>query len=99
MSGIDSFDIIKSPVLTEKATDLKELRNQICFKVDDRANKRQVATAIEKVFGVKVTGVRILNTPKKPKSLGKQSGSRGGYKKAFITLKTGDKIDLFEKVT
>ncbi len=99
MSKTDHFDVIRSPMLTEKATDLREKSNQISFKIDARANKKQVKEAIEKIFNVKVTGVRIINTSAKPKKLGAHSGSRAGFKKAVVSLKEGDQIELFEKVT
>ena len=98
MSGLDNFDVIRSPLLTEKTTDLRDHMGQICFKVDSRANKKQIADAIEKIFGVKVVGVRTVNTKPKPRTLGKYSGYKPGYKKAIISLKEGDKIDIFEKV-
>ncbi|GMT43097.1 MAG: 50S ribosomal protein L23 [bacterium] len=99
MSGINYFDVIRSPLLTEKATDLKEKLNHICFKVDRRANKKQITEALEKIFNVKVTGIRVLNAKPKKKKLGRSSGFRTGYKKAIITLKDGDSIDIFEKVS
>ncbi|MFQ5433058.1 MAG: 50S ribosomal protein L23 [Nitrospinota bacterium] len=99
MSSIDNFDVIRSPLLTEKATDLRDHRGQICFKVDTRANKKQITEAVEKIFDVKVVGVRTVNTKAKPRSLGKHSGYKPGYKKAIISLKEGDTIDIFEKVT
>jgi large subunit ribosomal protein L23 len=67
--------------------------------VDSRANKKQVAEAVEKIFNVKVVGVRIVNTRPKPRSLGRHSGKRPGYKKAIVALKEGDSIDIFEKVS
>lgn len=98
MSGISHFDVLRSPLLTEKATDFKERLNGVSFKVDGRANKRQIASAVEKIFSVKVMGVRVLNTKRKPKKLGRASGFRPGYKKAIVTLKKGDSIDIFDKV-
>ncbi len=92
------FDIIRRPVLTEKATDLRENLNQVAFKVDRRANKRQISEAVEKIFNVKVIKVRTINVPGKPKKLGKFSGMRTGYSKAIVTLKEGDKIEIFDKV-
>lgn len=99
MSSLNHYDVIRKPILTEKATDLREKRGQICFKVDGRSNKKQVAEAIEKIFNVKVVRVRILNTSPKPRKLGQYAGMRPGYKKAIVTLKEDDTIDIFEKVT
>lgn len=98
MNDSRHFNIIHSPLLTEKATDLRDFRNQVAFKVDRRANKRQIAQAIEKIFNVKVTVVRIINIPSKPKRLGKHEGTKSGYKKAIISLKEGNKIEIFERV-
>lgn len=98
MNGSEYFNVLKKPILTEKATDLRDRYNHIAFEIDERANKRMVAEAIEKIFNVKVTGVRILNTAGKPKRIGKFSGSRNGFKKAIISLKEGDKVDIFERV-
>jgi len=98
MNGSEYFNVLKKPILTEKATDLRDRHNHIAFEIDPRANKRMVAEAIEKIFNVKVTGVRIMNTPGKPKKIGKFSGIRAGFKKALISLKDGDKVDIFERV-
>jgi large subunit ribosomal protein L23 len=94
----EHFDVIRAPLLTEKATDLREKFNQICFEVDSRANKKQVSDAIEKIFNVKVEDVKIVNTKPKPKRLGKYSGMKSGYKKAIVFLKEGSKIEIFERV-
>ena len=99
MNSIDNFDVIRSPLLTEKATDLRDHKGQIIFKVDTRANKKQISKAIEKIFNVKVVGIRTVVTKPKPRSLGKHSGFKPGFKKAIITLKEGDSIDIFEKVS
>jgi large subunit ribosomal protein L23 len=98
MNGSEYFDVLRKPILTEKATDLRDRHNHIAFEINPRANKRMVAEAIEKVFNVKVTGVRIMNTAGKPKKIGKFSGNRPGFKKALISLKEGDKVDIFERV-
>jgi large subunit ribosomal protein L23 len=98
MSGSEHFDVLVKPILTEKATDLRERHNQVAFEIDPRANKKMVAEAIEKVFNVKVTGVRIMHTAGKPKRIGKFTGNRSGYKKAIVSLKDGDKVDIFERV-
>ena len=92
------FDVIRAPLLTEKATDLREKFNQICFEVDARANKKQVSDAVEKIFNVKVADVKITNTKPKPKRLGKYTGFKSGYKKAIVSLKDGSKIEIFERV-
>lgn len=99
MSIIDNFDVIRSPLLTEKATDLRDHKGQLIFKVDSRANKKQISEAIEKIFAVTVIAIRTVNTKPKPRTLGKHHGFKPGFKKAIVTLKEGDTIDIFEKVS
>jgi large subunit ribosomal protein L23 len=94
----EHFETIRSPLLTEKATDLREKYNQVCFEIDGRANKKMVSDAIEKIFNVKVADVKIINTKPKPKRLGKSSGVKSGFKKAIVSLKEGSKIEIFERV-
>ena len=93
--------ILYRPLVTEKVT-----RNQdkglYAFEVDSRANKIDIARAVEKKFNVKVEHVRTLNYKGKTKSQmtkrGKFTGKTSHFKKAIVTLKEGDKIDLFENV-
>lgn len=91
-------DIIRRPVITEKATDAKELLNKITFAVDTRANKLEVKQAVESIFKVGVAKVNILNVKGKTKRIGKNVGKRPGWKKAVITLKEGDTIEVFDQV-
>jgi len=98
MNGSEYFNVLKKPLLTEKATDMRDFNNQIAFEVDPRANKAMVTEAVQKIFNVKVVKVNILNTAAKPKKLGRYSGLRSGYKKAIVFLKEGEKIDIFERV-
>ena len=95
----EHFGVIRAPLLTEKATDLREKFNQVCFEVDPRANKKQVSDSVEKIFNVKVADVKMVNTKPKPKRLGKSSGFKSGYKKAIVSLKEGSKIEIFERVS
>ena len=87
--------IIHAPVITEKATNLRD-RNTYTFKVDPRANKIQVRQAVEVIFDVHVLSVRIVNVRRKPKRQGRFEGSTGSWKKAYITLRAGDSIELVE---
>ncbi|MEF3255127.1 MAG: 50S ribosomal protein L23, partial [Deferribacterales bacterium] len=64
------YDIIKRPLITEKAVDLKEKENQVVFEVDKRANKIQIKEAVEKLFNVKVVDVRTMNVRGKVKRFG-----------------------------
>lgn len=86
--SVNPYKIVLEPVLTEKSVSLKEM-NKYVFKVDDNANKNTVKSAIEKIFKVKVSGVRIVNTKDKKARVGRYEGYRSGWKKAIVTLKEG----------
>ena len=94
----DQYQIVKRPLLTEKSDRLRETNNQYCFEVDVRANKLEVKAAIESLFGVKVSAVRMQNRIGKAKRMGRFTGKRADWKKAFVTLKKGEVIELFEGV-
>ena len=90
--------IIKRPiVLTEKAASLKELANQVVFEVDLRANKIQIADAVEKLFSVKVESVNTLIQRGKIKRVGRAYLKRPNWKKAVVTLAAGDDIQFFDE--
>jgi large subunit ribosomal protein L23 len=91
-------DVIKRPLITEKATFLKGEANSVLFAVDPRANKKEVREAVEKMFQVKVLEVRTMNVAGKVKRRGRTLGLRPGWKKAVVTLKEGDRIEFFEGV-
>ena len=90
----DPNQIIKVPMLTEESTIMTETRNQYVFRVDPRANKNQIRDAIEKVFNVQVTAVNTMNYLGKTRRRGRQTGRRPNWKKAIVTLRSGDHIDL-----
>lgn len=91
--------VLKSPIITEKGTLVSEKGNQVVFHVDNRATKQDVAAAVEKLFGVKVTGVRTLNTLGKTyRRFGRDIGRHSDSKKAYVTLAEGQSIDLLEQV-
>jgi len=92
----DIYSIIKAPIITEKATLLSTDGNRFAFWVDRKANKGQIKEAVEKVFGVKVTGVNTQRVPGKMRRMGKSAGKTPTRKKAYVTLKEGDRIQLFE---
>lgn len=97
MSYIDR--VLKAPIITEKGTLVSEKGNQVVFRVDRRATKQDVAAAVEKLFGVKVTSVRTLNTLGKAyRRMGRTIGRHGATKKAYVTLAEGQSIDLLEQV-
>ena len=91
-------DLIVHYLTTEKNTILKDTSNVYVFEVARRANKRMVRSAIEQIFGVEVAGVNISVAPHKPKRLGRFTGRRPGFKKAYVTLKAGESIEVFENV-
>jgi len=94
----DQYQVIKRPLLTEKSDHLREAENQYCFEVDVKANKQDVKEAIEGLFGVKVTQVRIQNRPGKLKRMGRNQGRRAAWKKAFVSLAADEHIELFEGI-
>ena len=93
MDKIHLYDKILSPVVTEKSTNLSEL-NKITFKVPDGANKKNLKKNIEKIFKVNVTKINIINKQNTNKMTRGKKVKVSGYKKAIITLKKGQSIDL-----
>lgn len=92
------YQIVKRPLLTEKSDRLRETNNQYCFEVAVWANKLEVKAAIESLFEVKVSSVRIQNRIGKAKRMGRFAGKRADWKKAIVTLKEDEVIELFEGV-
>ena len=96
------MEIIKKPILTEKASMLTEKLNRYAFKVDHRANKIQIKTAIEGRFGVTVVAVNTAVVAGKAKSRHTKAGFVSGrapkYKKAIITIKDGETIDFYSVI-
>ncbi|PIR91313.1 50S ribosomal protein L23 [bacterium (Candidatus Gribaldobacteria) CG_4_9_14_3_um_filter_36_15] len=88
-----AYRILKTPHITEKATDSME-NNQYTFKVYKNSNKQEVKKAIESVYGVDVVSVKMINIPRKRKRLGKISGWKKGGKKAIVRIKKGQKIEI-----
>ncbi|HTW28596.1 MAG TPA: 50S ribosomal protein L23 [Acetobacteraceae bacterium] len=93
MSREAMFDIIRSPVITEKATGLTE-RNQAVFRVAIDATKPEIKAAVEGLFGVQVLAVNTLVQKGKAKRFRGRPGQRSDVKKAFVTLAAGQSIDL-----
>ena len=93
MQKIHLYDKILSPVVTEKSTNLSEL-NKIVFKVPDGANKKNLKKNNEKIFKVNVTKINIINKQNRIKITRGRKVKVSGYKKAIITLKKGQSIDL-----
>ena len=93
MKKFNPLDTIISPTITEKATSLSEL-NKIVFKVHKGANKNSIKKSIEKIFKVKVTKINTINLKGKSKIVRGKNSIKPGYKKAIVTLKKGQSIDL-----
>lgn len=92
-------DVLLKPLLTEKTTMLKDEVHQVTFMVDPRANQIEIEKAVEKTFNVKVRKVNIVRRrPRRRFRQGKLIGQQPGWKKAYVMLAPGDKIDLFEGV-
>ncbi len=89
-------DVIVRPIISEKAERAREASRQYAFEVHREATKIQVKGAVEKLFGVKVTGVRTNVARGKNKRVGRFLGRRPNWKKAIVTLKEGDTIAHFE---
>ena len=93
MKKINYIDAIRNPIITEKATVLSE-QNKTVFKVHAKANKKNIKKNIEKIFKVNVIKINIVNSKRKQKIKQGKLSTKSGYKKAIITLKKGQSIDL-----
>ncbi len=91
----DPEDIIKVPLITEKGSLVGEKSNQVLFKVRPEANKIEVKKAVEVLFKVRVVKVRMIRYLGKIRRVGKTMGRLPQWKKAYVTLKEGDKIDFY----
>jgi large subunit ribosomal protein L23 len=88
-------DVIRAPLISEKGSLLAENTQQVLFKVRPEANKIEVKQAVETLFKVKVVKVRMARYLGKIRRIGRHMGRRPEWKKAYVTLKEGDKIDFF----
>ena len=93
MDKMHLFDKILNPIVTEKSTNMSE-QNKVVFKVPASANKKNLKTNIEKIFKVNVTKINILNKQNRTKLTRGKKVKVSGFKKAIITLKKGQSIDL-----
>jgi len=91
-------ELVRRPLITEKATRLKEASNTVCFEVARSANKIEVRRAVEQLFGVKVLDVRVANRQGKWKRMGRFLGQRKAWKKAYVRLAPDAKLEFFEGV-
>lgn len=105
MSKLGVWDILKSPVVTEKSVLLKEATSEegdaqvLTFRVDRKAGKDEIRSAVEEIFGVKVARVRTVQYEGKMKKRGRYEGRRASWKKAYVTLKAGEPtVDYAEAI-
>ena len=89
-------DVVQGPIITEKGTLVNEQGNQVVFRVHPRANKVEIRQAVERLFKVKVDKVRTIRLLGKERRVGRHAGRRPDWKKAYVTLAEGNRIDFFE---
>ncbi len=87
-----AYQIIQRPVITEKGLSIKETQNTLVFEVAPKATKTEIKEAVQAIFKVKVASVRTANYPGKERRRGKFAGYRPDWKKAYVRLKTGEKM-------
>ena len=98
MNKLGTWDILKSPVVTEKSVLLKEGSSEegdaqvLTFRVNRKADKDEIRGAVEEIFGVKVNKIRTVNYEGKMKKRGRHEGRRASWKKAYVTLKKGEPL-------
>jgi len=90
--------LIVAPLVTEKGTIVSEKANQVVFRVRPEATKDKIRLVVEEMFKVTVTQVRTANFMGKERRRGKTLGRRPDWKKAYVTLKEGDRIEFFEGI-
>lgn len=93
-----AHQIIQKPIVTEKSTLARELRNEVTFAVDPKASKHDVRRAVEELFSVSVVDVRTMQMPRKMRRVGRFLGARPQWKKAVVRLAEGQSIEFFEGV-
>ncbi len=91
------YEVLRRPLITEKGTRL-QVQNKYVFEVASRANKPQIKQAVEKAFGVRVTAVNVMTVRGKTRRVGRRQVLTPSWEKAIVTLKPGDKIELFEGI-
>ena len=92
----DAVSVLIRPLLTEKITGLREASNKVGFLVASDANRLEIKKAVESLLKVRVAHVNVMNVPGKVKRLGRFVGQRSDWKKAIVTLKPGEKLELFD---
>ena len=91
------YEVLRRPLVTEKGAGL-QLQSKYAFEVADKANKPQIKQAVEKAFNVKVTAVNVMTVSGKEHRVGRRRVLSPSWKKAIVTLRPGDKIEIFEGV-
>jgi len=91
------YEVLRRPLITEKNTVL-QAQGKYAFEIAREANKHQIKQAVEKAFKVKVLAVNVMTVPGKTRRVGRRQILTQSWKKAIVTLKSGDKIELFEGV-
>lgn len=94
----DLHDIIVQPILTEKLTEMRETQRKIGLLVRGDANKVEIKKAAERALKVKIDKVNVMNVLGKTKRIGRLTGKKPDWKKAIVTLKEGERLELFEGV-
>jgi large subunit ribosomal protein L23 len=89
-------DVLIQPLLTEKITAMRESSNKVGFMVRPGANRIEIKRAVESVLKVKVLRVNVMTVPGKIKRMGRFAGKRPDWKKAIVTLKAGEKLEMYE---
>jgi large subunit ribosomal protein L23 len=92
----DPFDLLIKPLLTEKITALRDQANRVAFVVKSDANRIEIGRAVESALKVKVKSVHVMNVLGKKKRQGRFVGKRPDWKKAIVTLREGEKVELYE---
>ena len=95
---METYQVIKRILITEKSTIAREESNKYFFEVDRRANKVEIGKAVEKLFNVKVVDVNVMQVLGKKKRMGRLIGQKRSWKKAIVTLAAGNRIEIAEGV-
>lgn len=95
---LTQYDVIKRPIVTEKAVGKKDAENSLCFEVHPDANKLQIKKAVEGLFKVKVAAVKTSNYVGKLRRRGRFAGYASDWKKAYVRLKPGQKMPEYAEI-
>ena len=95
---METYQVIKKILITEKSTIVREESNKYFFEVDRRANKVEIGKSVEKLFNVKVVDVNVMQVLGKKKRMGRLIGQKRSWKKAIVTLVAGSRIEIAEGV-